>query len=305
MEVDMAYLLIVILDDLDYLSPLLKAWRRIDVPGATIMESVGAHRAHSWLSTVGLSAIEHLFDAEDVRRRTLMTAIKDEEMLDKAVAEAELVVGGFDRPNTGILLVLPVVRSSGIYKKRDLQKEVTEPVSIKASWVARREMPVEELLELFDIKPTVIRDNLSMDEAACAMMNNPQVHVACVVAEDQRLVGLLDLGTVSDYLFMYIMPEEFLADISDLEDVEKFADRSRVRTVTDAMSDPVWVKRGETVKDAFERMHANQLTGVPMVDDAYRVVGFINMMELLSICSDQVCSWRFDEPTDPREDTTA
>ena len=301
----MAYLLIVILDDLDYMSPLLEAWRKIDVPGATIMESVGAHRAHSWLSTVGLSAIEHLFDAEDVQRRTLMTAIKDEEMLDKAVAEAEHVVGGFDRPNTGILLVLPVVRASGIRKRRDLKKEVTEPVSIKASWVGRRDMPVEELLDLFDIKPTVIRDNLSMDEAARAMMNNPQVHVACVVAENQRLVGLLDLGTVSDYLFMYLVPEEFLADISDLEDVEKFADRSRVRTVTDAMSDPVWVKRGETVKDAFERMHDNQLTGVPMVDDAYRVVGFINMMELLSICSDQVCTWRFDEPADPREDTTA
>jgi CBS domain-containing protein len=300
MEVDMAYLLMVILDDLDYLSPLLEAWREIDVPGATIMESVGAHHLHTWLSKVGLSAIDHLFDAEDVQRRTLMTAIKDEEMLDKVVAESERVVGGFERPHTGILLVLPLVRASGIYKKRDAKEEVTEPVDIKASWISRRDMPVEEVLDLFDIEPTVIRDNISMDQAACAMMSNPQAHVACVVAEDRRLVGLLDLGAVSDYLFMYIMPEEFLADISDLEDVEKFAERSRVRSVSDAMADPVWVKRGETVKDAFERMHDNQLTGVPMVDDAYRVVGYINMMKLLSICSDQVCvTGHLDESPDP------
>ena len=301
----MAYLLMVVINDLDYLAPLLDAWRKIDVPGVTIMESVGAHRVHTWLSQVGLSAIDHLFDAKDIQRRTLMTAIEDEELLDKAVAEAERVVGGFDRPHTGILLVLPLVRASGIQKTPDEKEEVTEPVDIKASWIARRDMPVEEVLGLFDIEPTVIRDNISMDQAACVMMSNPQVHMACVVAEDRRLVGLLDLGAVSDYFFMYIMPEEFLANISDLEDVEKFAERSRVRTVTDAMCDPVWVKRGETVKDAFERMHNNQLTGVPMVDDAYRVVGFINMMELLSICSDQVCmTGHLDESPEPREDTT-
>jgi CBS domain-containing protein len=301
MEVDMAYLVMVILDDLDYLSPLLDAWRELGVPGATIMKSAGAHRVHTWLSKVGLSAIDHLFDSEDVERRTLITAIDDEEMLDRAIAEAERVVGGFHRPNTGVLLVLPIVRASGIYKKRDEEEEeITEPVDIKASWVARRDMPVEEVPNLFDLKPTIIRDSSSMDQAACAMMGNPLVHVACVVAEDERLIGLLDLDAVSDYLFMYIMPEEFLANISDLEDVQKYAERSRVRTVIDAMRNPVWVKRGETVKQAFERMHTNRLTGVPVVDDTYRVVGFINMMELLSICSDQVClTGHLDDQQEP------
>jgi len=286
----MVYLLIVILDDLRFLGPLLDAWRRIGVPGATIIESAGAHRVHSWLSKVGLAAIDHLFDSEDLQRRTLLTAIESEELLRKAVAEAERIVGDFDRPNTGVLLVLPVLQVSGIHKTRETRDGVPKAPGIRESWVARRDMPVEDVAAMFTVAPTIVQDDSSMDEVACAMMANPEVHVACVVAKDKRLVGLLDLQTISDYLFFYITPEEFLADISDLHDVERFAEKSRVRTVVDAMREPVWVKRGETVHDAFERMHTNHLTGIPLVDDAYRVIGFINLLELLSICSEQVGS---------------
>jgi CBS domain-containing protein len=300
----MAYLLMVVLDDLDYLSPLLEAWREIGVPGATIMESAGAHRVHTWLSSVGLAAIDHLFDAKEVQRRTLMTAIEDEEMLERASAEAERVVGGFDRPNSGLLLVLPVVRASGIHKQPITDKEVTEPVDIRASWVARRGMLVEEMANLFSMKPTIVNPDMRLDQVACTMMENPQAHVACVTAEDGRLIGLLDLQTIADYLFMYIVPEEFLADISDLEDVEEYADRSRVRHVTDAMREPVWVKRNETVRDAFERMHDNKLTGLPVVDDAYRVVGYINLLNMLSICSDEICACgRLDDLPDSQGDS--
>ena len=59
---------------------------------------------------------------------------------------------------------------------------------------------------------------------------------------------------------------------------------SCIRTVGDAMIPPVWVKHGETVKNAFKRMHANGLPGLPVVDDRYRVIGYINLLELLAIC---------------------
>ena len=41
----MTHLLIVVLDDLDCLPELLQVWQKIGVPGTTILESVGAHRA--------------------------------------------------------------------------------------------------------------------------------------------------------------------------------------------------------------------------------------------------------------------
>jgi CBS domain-containing protein len=59
---------------------------------------------------------------------------------------------------------------------------------------------------------------------------------------------------------------------------------SGMRTVADAMKEPVWVKREETVKDAFKRMHEHSLPGLPVVDDSYHVVGYINLLELMAVC---------------------
>jgi CBS-domain-containing membrane protein len=66
-----------------------------------------------------------------------------------------------------------------------------------------------------------------------------------------------------------------------------FAEMSGMRTAADAMHEPVWVKKGDTVKDAFERMHKHQLQGLPVVDDLYHVVGYINLLELTAVSLEQ------------------
>ncbi len=114
----MAYLLVVILDNLKPLPDLLTAWRDAGVPGVTIMESAGAHRVGTWLSQVGLTAIDQLFESGELRRRTLLAAIDDDNLLDRAVAEAERVVGDFEQPGTGIWMVLPLSRAGGLHKVR-------------------------------------------------------------------------------------------------------------------------------------------------------------------------------------------
>jgi len=140
------------------------------------------------------------------------------------------------------------------------------------------------ILDILDLEPTVVGLDTPLDEVAQAMMDHCSVHVACVVAEDGRLVGLIGLRRLADDLFFHIMPEEFLSEVIDLEDVMQFADISRMRTAADAMQEPVWVKRGETAKDAFKRMHEHRLSGLPVVDDRYHVVGYINLLELIAAC---------------------
>ena len=53
------------------------------------------------------------------------------------------------------------------------------------------------------------------------------------------------------------------------------------------MIPPVWVKHGETVKNAFKRMHANELPGLPVVDDCYHVIGYINLLDLIAVCLEE------------------
>ena len=102
-------------------------------------------------------------------------------------------------------------------------------------------------------------------------------------------MGLLALQALADNLFFHILPEEFLSEVTDLERVMQFAEKSRMRTAADAMQEAVWVKRGETVKEAFRRMHEHHLSGLPVVDERYHLIGYINLLGLLTVCLEGKC----------------
>ncbi|MCL7452425.1 MAG: CBS domain-containing protein [Anaerolineae bacterium] len=280
----MIHLLIVILDDLGRLAALLQAWRAIGLPGATILESAGAYRTATWLSRVGLGALNRLFEAEEVRRRTLLVAVEDDALLEQAIAEAERVVGGFDRPDSGLLLVLPVAQVRGLHKVQPKPRQERLPPALRPDWMIHRDTLVGEVARLLELQPALVKPETPLDEAARAMLAHPRVHVVCVVNDDDRLIGILDVRALADDLFFHIMPEEFLSEVTDLDHLLDFADKSRMRSVADAMKEPVWVKRGETVKEAFKRMHDHGLPGLPVVDDRYQVVGYINLLELMAVC---------------------
>ena len=282
----MTNLLIVILDDLRRMPDLLQAWRAIGVPGVTILESAGAYRVESWLSRVGLGGIDRLFDSNEVRRRTLLAAIEDDDLLAQAIAEAERVIGGFERPNSGLLLVLPVTQVKGLNKVLPKPSQESLPPAVIPNWVNFRDRPVEEAVAVLNLEPTIVSPDTPLNEIARLMLSRPSVHVLCVVADDGRLVGILGLRTLADDIFFHIIPEEFLSEIHDLNEAIEFAKRSRMRTAADSMRDPIWVKRGEKVKDAFKRMHDHRLSGIPVVDDQYHVVGYINLLELIALCCD-------------------
>lgn len=190
-----------------------------------------------------------------MRRRTLFAAIEDDELLAQAVAEAERVVGGFERPDSGLLLVLPVTQVKGLKKVKSIQSQEALPPAVLPNWIVLRDTPVEEVVAVLNLEPTIVNVDTPLEDIPQKMLIHPNVHVTCVVAEDDRLVGLLGLRALADDIFFHILPEEFLSEISDLDEALEFANLSHMRTAADAMQDPVWVKQGETVKDAFKRMH--------------------------------------------------
>jgi CBS domain-containing protein len=283
----MSNLLLVILNDISVLPELLEIWREIGVPGTTILESAGGHASRNWLSQVGLGAINNLFEAKEVQTRTLLAVIEDEDLLDRAIAEAERVVGGFDRPNSGVILVLPISQAIGVFKTPEPSppQEVSPP-ALRSDWTDLRDTRIDVVDAKMDFHPTSVPVDASLDEVARAMLARPEVHVVSVIGENERLVGLLELSNLADDLFVHILPEEFLSEITDLEKLMDYATKTRILTAGDAMSPPVWVKPEETVKEAFKRMHENNLPGLPIVDDCYKVVGYVNLLELLSLCID-------------------
>ncbi|NQU31577.1 MAG: CBS domain-containing protein [Anaerolineae bacterium] len=279
----MSNLLLVILNDTSVLPDLLGVWREIGVPGTTILQSAGGHASRNWLSRVGLGAINKLFETKEVETRTLMAVFEDEDLLAQAIAEAERIVGGFDRPNSGVVLVLPVSQALGVYKASPKPVQEVSPPSLRSDWSILRDTLVESVDSLWSLEPTIVPADTQLEDVVLAMLVHPRVHLASVVSKDGRLVGLLKLAALADDLFFHILPEEFLGEITDLEKLMDYATKTRMLTAQDAMTPPVWVKRDDTVAEAFKRMHNNKLSGLPIVDDLYRVVGYINLLELLSL----------------------
>ena len=284
----MAQLLAVILYKPSQLPDLLAAWQNAGVPGVTILESAGGYRATNWLQQVGLGAIGDLFSSKDVQSRTLLTVIEDNKVLERAIAEADRAIGDFSRPRQGVLFVVPVNRALGIIAPEAMDKveiprrQPQHPQLMTEIELVTRDTPVSVIKKILDLEPVIVQTDQPLIEVAEAMADAPNVSVACVVNAEQRLAGLLPLRNLADDLFMMIVPEEFLGEAQGLADALHFAKLSSTHTAGDAMTPAVWVKYDETLKDAFRKMHDNQLPGIPIVNDRYEVTGYINLLELLA-----------------------
>jgi CBS domain-containing protein len=286
------YLLIVILDDLDRLPNLLAVWREIGV-GVTLVRSQGGYRVSSWLDRIGLGGLQRLLEQEEAvhKQQLLLSLIQEEELLNKAIGEAERVVGGFDRPHSGLLFTIPVGNVLGASKwKMPTQRTKEEEerwFEVDKGIFARidTETPVSEIAKILDLNPCRVHRTDTVEDVVRVMLANPSVKVVSVVNDENHLVGLIETTTLSESLFFSIFPEAYLSDFRDVDEVFDFVKQPHnVHVAADIMQEPVFVRLDDTLKNAFKVMHKRKLTGVPVVDSQNRVTGYINLLELLAVC---------------------
>lgn len=116
-------LVIVILQNADLLPELLNAWRRVGVPGSTILFSAGGHEAVKMERRSGLGNLLNIFDQDKGTQRTIIAIIDDPDILEIAIAEADRIVKGFDTPHSGILFTMPLGQVLGLQKWGQSQRE--------------------------------------------------------------------------------------------------------------------------------------------------------------------------------------
>lgn len=143
--------------------------------------------------------------------------------------------------------------------------------------------PISEADKLLTMEPVVVDVGDSLHRIADQAVENTACRVIAVVEQDQRLVGVIPVRALVNDIFLKIVPEEFLAEITDYEAVLKYAKHLAARTARDVMLEPVSVRRDETVRDAFERMHGSKLNGLPITDGGGLVTGYVDQLELLLV----------------------
>ena len=142
---------------------------------------------------------------------------------------------------------------------------------------------ISEADQLLTMEPVVVDVADSLHQIAEQAVQNTGCRVIAVADKDQHLVGVIPVRALVNDIFLKIVPEEFLAEIADYEAVLKYAKHLGARTAVDVMLEPVSVRRDETVRDAFERMHGSKLNGLPITDAEGRVTGYVDQLELLLV----------------------
>jgi CBS-domain-containing membrane protein len=154
-----------------------------------------------------------------------------------------------------------------------------------AAWVqaCRRfeTMTVAEADRLLGIEPILA----SPDEPLLALIRravaSPACRVVSVVDGDGRLLGLIPLGDLAFAAFVRVMPEIYLREARDLLHGGEFARMAHARTAAEVLRRPDAVRQTDTLERAYGQLLAAKLEGLPIVDDAGRVVGYLNLPEFL------------------------
>ena len=136
---------------------------------------------------------------------------------------------------------------------------------------------------LLSIEPIVVRSEDALQFVAETATKQPGARVISVVNPAGSLVGVIPVRVLVNEIFLKIVPEQFLGEIVDYDQVLSYAGHIGARTAGDIMLDPVSVRLDDTVREAFARMHQADLIGLPITDDANAVVGYVDQLELLMV----------------------
>lgn len=110
-------LLVYVLNQTQYLDRFLDALRLAGIRGATILSSSGmASRLFNSDDINLVGSLRMIFDEPKKESNVILIALEDEQV-DIVFDVIDQVVGGVDKPNTGITFTLDIDRIKG-YKKR-------------------------------------------------------------------------------------------------------------------------------------------------------------------------------------------
>jgi CBS domain-containing protein len=134
---------------------------------------------------------------------------------------------------------------------------------------------IKEMRMLVTPHPAFVNKDASADEIAKTLIANPRLKSVYVVDDELKLIGKITLRMLIKHEFMEFVPRDF-SYFYNLDFVGK-------KAAEDLMVSPIYVKDDDTLKTAFVKMYENDLDELPVVDENLRLIGNIDMLELLTM----------------------
>lgn len=108
------HLLIAIINNPDNVIDILDEFFKVDIKGSTVMDSQGM--AHMIADHVPFFSRFAEFGQDPAKNKTIFVVIHSKECLEKAIGAIEKIVGDLNKPDTGIVMTLPIDFIKGLVK---------------------------------------------------------------------------------------------------------------------------------------------------------------------------------------------
>jgi hypothetical protein len=106
------YMIMLVLDNPDFLDQVLAAWEQAGMRGATIVESTGIYRLRQ--KNVPMRYFFQMPKLVEEGHLTLFVIVDREQLIQDCLIATEQIVGDLDKPNTGIFAAWPLAYVRGV-----------------------------------------------------------------------------------------------------------------------------------------------------------------------------------------------
>lgn len=106
------YMIMFVLDDIQFSDAILNAWSEMGISGATIIESSGLHRHLKKI--IPMRYAFNSGESEETGNLTFFVMVETEKMVKTCLEAIEKIVGDLNQPNTGIFSAWPLSIIKGI-----------------------------------------------------------------------------------------------------------------------------------------------------------------------------------------------
>ncbi|MFQ5867395.1 MAG: CBS domain-containing protein [bacterium] len=139
-----------------------------------------------------------------------------------------------------------------------------------------KNVKVKEVRELITPHPSLIGASAPAVQAAEAILRNPTTRAVCVVDKESKLLGIINIRR----LLRHFLPQMFGEDILGRGMLENlFVGKAKDLI----LHPPVYVTEEDNLENAVKLMVENELDELPVVDKELKVIGELNILEILSV----------------------
>jgi hypothetical protein len=111
------FIVLYVSKDVEQADDMLKLWTEAGAPGVTILESYGLQQLKGIMDDVGVQpSLTKLMQSRERHHRTIFSAVKDQETVDRIVKVSTEFAGDWSRADVGVLLIWPLAQAFGLDK---------------------------------------------------------------------------------------------------------------------------------------------------------------------------------------------